>query len=172
MQIKTKRLVLVPLEQKYASDLLELWGNEEVIRYTNARQLSSLKEVEEKIDLFLKGDTADIYTSHFIVLKGKDVLGIAGLPIVNQEANIYGMYYQLIEKSWNKGYGTEVAKALIDYACNVVQAECVIADAITVNKASMRILQSIGFKQVDVDECGFTRNGKTYDIANFKYTVE
>lgn len=169
MQLETKQLELVPLEVKYAKELLKLWQDEEVIRYTNALKLEDVDAARDKITRWLQREEQDEYISHFVILKDKEVIGVIGIPAVNAEEGKNGFYYQLIRQFWNNGYGKEAAKAVFDYAIKEVKVNTLLADAVAANSASIKILKGLGFEETGITRHGFTESGKLHDIIHFQY---
>lgn len=169
MQLATKRLELVPLEVKYAKELLELWQDEEVIRYTNALQLEDVDAVRDKITRWLQREEQNEYISHFVILKDKEVIGVIGIPTINAEQGKNGFYYQLIKRFWHNGYGEEAAKAVFEYAIKEVKVSILLADAVTANSASIKILKGLGFEETGITRHGFTESGKLHDVIHFQY---
>nr|WP_302597214.1 GNAT family N-acetyltransferase [uncultured Cellulosilyticum sp.] len=169
MKLETKRLEIVPLEKKYAKQLLELWQDEEVIRYTNAMKLSDVDAVRDKIDIWLKNEEKSAHIGHFVVLKNKEVIGVIGIPTVDDDGEKRGFYYQLIRRFWNNGYGKEAAKAVLEYALKEVKVKVLFADAVTVNEASIKILKDLGFELIGITRNGFTVDGRLYHVMHFEY---
>lgn len=169
MKLETKRLEIVPLEEKYAKQLLELWQDEEVIRYTNAMKLTDVDAVRDKIDVWLKNEEKSAYIGHFVILKDKEVIGIIGIPSIDGKEEKRGFYYQLIRRFWNNGYGKEAAKAVFEYALKEVKVKQLFADAVTVNEASIKILKELGFTIIGITRNGFTANGRLYHVMHFEY---
>lgn len=169
MKLETKRLELVPLEEKYAKELLEIWQDPETIRYTNALLLDDVEDAREKIEGWLRRAAQNAYTTHFVILREKEVIGIVGIPAINETDGKYGFYYQLIKRFWHNGYGKEAAKAVLIYAIREVKAKMLLADAVPANEASVNILKSLGFKQIGVTRHGFTENGNVHNVIHFQY---
>lgn len=61
---------------------------------------------------------------------------------------------------WGRGYATEMARAVVDFAFREMGASDVTAACATWNKASRRVLEKIGMRFVRVDEQGFKKNGQ------------
>lgn len=169
MKLKTNRLELVPLEEKYAKELLEIWQDPETIRYTNALLLEDVESAREKIEGWLKREILATYTTHFVILREKEVLGVIGIPTINEKDGKYGFYYQLIKRFWHNGYGKEAAKAILIYAIKDVKAKMLLADVVPANEASVSILRGLGFKQIGITRDGFTENGNVHHVMHFQY---
>lgn len=109
------------------------------------------------------------HTTHFVILKEKEVLGVIGIPTINEKDGKYGFYYQLIKRFWHNGYGKEAAKAILIYAIKDVKAKMLLADAVPANEASVSILRGLGFKQIGITRDGFTENGNVHHVMHFQY---
>lgn len=74
-----------------------------------------------------------------IVEKGDDqVIGLALFHIDEDDQQALG--YRFRPKYWRKGYGTEIAKGLLDYYFNVLKVSKVTGGANKTNEASVKIL--------------------------------
>jgi ribosomal-protein-alanine N-acetyltransferase len=167
--ITTKRLELIPVDNKYSKDLFLLWNDFDVIKYTNATLIKTQNECNERIRLFIDNYTDWDYPNNFLILLDNRAIGIAGFPVISKEKSEFGFYYQLIKSCWNKGYASEAASALIKYIYNKYKKAVIYADALPVNPASIKILQKLGFEQIKFDKKGFKKNGFELDIFHFKY---
>ena len=143
--ITTKRLQLVPIEIKYAKDLLALWSDYEVVKYTYNPWCKTIEDCKARIEHIQKFiDT--LHMNNWVILHHNELIGVAGVPTVSDEKGEYGLYYQLCQNHWGKGFGFEVAKALVDELFENTKATVILADAVTVNPASMRILEKVGIE--------------------------
>jgi RimJ/RimL family protein N-acetyltransferase len=71
------------------------------------------------------------------------VIGHCGLVhILGQEE--VELIYALGKNHWSKGYATDAAQAVLDYAFDTLQLNHVIALAMPQNSASQRVMQKIG----------------------------
>ena len=98
--IKTKRLILKPLELNHAKGLYKLWTNENVIKYTYTVKKNDISQVEEFIKKRLENNTII-----FTIFLQDEIVGITGSPTIDTENGVYGLFYQLLEESWAHGYG-------------------------------------------------------------------
>lgn len=56
--------------------------------------------------------------------------------------------YRLFKRYWGKGYGTELAKALIDWGLNIKKLPKIIAPVHPDNIRSVKVLKKVGMKYV------------------------
>lgn len=151
--IQTNRLQLVPLTLDHAPAVLQhLWRDEQVLAYTNMTPLTTLEACEGKLYFFLQGQTDPTCPNHFAVLRKRRLIGIVGYPPLNSNHSQFGLYYQFAQAQWGKGYGTEATTALLNFIFEHHPRAIVYADVVPENVASVKILQTLGFTQTDVEE--------------------
>ncbi len=67
------------------------------------------------------------------------MIGLCGLIHNNDNEN--EIAYRFREKFWGLGYGTEIAKGLIDYGFEKMNFELITADTYILNKNSIKIIE-------------------------------
>lgn len=146
MELKTERLVLRPVctqdidtYQAYAMDA-------ETCRYmlflphrTREEALAELQEYEEN------RTKAPIPAYEMaIMLEDRHIGGVSLVPAEGKA--VMGW---IISKGWHgKGYAYEAARALMDYAVNVLGYSCIAAYCDARNLPSQRLMEKLGMKRV------------------------
>lgn len=97
--IKTKRLELVGFDVRYAMDLLELWSDFEVIKYTFTPLITTMEECIHYIQHQINRTDKE-FTDRFVILLDNKAIGIAGCVCMDKEKKIFGLYYQIARKHW------------------------------------------------------------------------
>lgn len=166
--IKTERLSLVPLSLDYSKEILRLWGDFEVIKYTNRTLISTEEECRENLSSWLTLHKDNLGPNKFAILLDDKLIGIAGFPLIDNNNFKCGFFYQIIRAYWGKGYGFEAANALLKYIFDKHQAAVIIADVVVSNIASIKILTKLGFSKTGIEEKGFKNNGMELDVVNFE----
>jgi len=96
------------------------------------------------------------------------VIGYCGLfffPDIEGQAEVE-IGYRLARSVWGKGYATEAAKAVRDYAFNVLRLERLIAMIDPSNIASIRVAEKIGMHyEKEVMFEGYTHPDHVYVIT-------
>lgn len=96
--------------------------------------------------------------SHALIGRGGlrciDTDGLKGVEIA----------YALMPNFWGKGLATEMARACIDIAFNILGLHEIIGFTTTTNKGSQRIMEKLGFK--------FERNFTYADLPHVLYTLK
>ncbi len=76
----------------------------------------------------------------------REFIGLCGVePFALRDETIYELAYRLRMPYWSKGYGTEASSAMLDYVFNQLDLTEVHAFAVRENKASINIIQKLGF---------------------------
>ena len=149
--IETDRLYMRELQQTDVDGMFELDSNAAVHQFLGNNPIKSKEEAAKVID-FVRKQYEDLGIGRWaVVLKETDeFIGWSGLKFfketVNGEKDFYELGYRFIEKHWGKGYATETAKASITYAFDVLKQEKVFAMTELGHKASISVLEKIGFR--------------------------
>jgi RimJ/RimL family protein N-acetyltransferase len=84
----------------------------------------------------------------FLITRGADVLGACGIARRDGEEPEIG--YWLGVAFWGRGYATEAARGVIDYAFGDLGCDCLAGGARVSNPASRRVLEKCGFQWTGV----------------------
>ena len=68
------------------------------------------------------------------------------------------------KKYWNKGYGSEALKLLLNYGFKALNLHNVLLDVYSFNKNAKRCYEKIGFKEIGKRREALYRDLKNYDI--------
>ncbi len=158
---------LVLLDKKYSSQLLKLWGNENVMKYTYLDTLDSIEQVEYRIDFWIKEHTSKSLPNNFVVMMDGEVVGVAGFPIKKKEPFCCGMYYQIMEEHQGKGIGTRVVGQMLDIIYKNYPKGNVVARCTESNIASKKVLLKNGFEYCGVEKEIFERKGVTDRVEKY-----
>ena len=149
-----------PLDANFEKDLLNIWSDKEVIKYTNIKNPCTLIEIKNKIDILKEFDV-------FIVSDKDGVIGIIGCPYIDKENLYFGLFYQFCRSSWSKGYATKSIKWLLEFMREKYNEITIFADVIHENVASEKILKHFGFKFILEENC-FEQNRVNMKIHNYR----
>ncbi len=140
----TERLVLRPLEARDRARLIKLANNFRV-----SKNLSTMPYpyTEACADEWL-GKQAGFWASGKTVALAITIEGelIGGTGIGVRDSADWELGYWLGEPYWNRGYGSEAATALCDYAFTRLKLERIVAGHFADNHASGSILTKLGFR--------------------------
>lgn len=146
----TPRLFFRDLYPNDTSQLFDIYSDKEAMKYRGSK-INNLADVERMIRNAITATPHNLAV-RLAVIK-KDSLEIIGTILTkysktNSECTIG---YSIAKKHWNKGYGTEIVKAMVK---NLLAENYPIIKAWTHpdNKGSIRILEKMGFLKVSQEE--------------------
>ena len=157
--IETQRLVLREILPTDIAGMLELDSDPEVHRYLGDSPVTDKERIIDVIN-FIRQQYIDNGVGRWAVIDKATnrFIGWAGLKFVtetiNDHTNYYDLGYRIIRKFWNKGFATEAATALLNYAFEKLNIEVVCAWVDCDNIASNKVLKKVGFrfiKKFDLD---------------------
>lgn len=170
---ETERFLLRELLPEDADALFELDADPEVHRYLGNNPVTEKKQIEEAIS-FIRQQYKDNGIGRWAIVDKEtgEFIGWGGLKFVTEpthnHCNYYDLGYRLLRKHWGKGIGTEVAKASLDFAFDVLNTETVFAMVDCGNKASDNILRKVGMCFIETfDLDGTPHNWYRLDKAEF-----
>lgn len=145
--LKTQRLGFSTWAQDDIGLAGALWGDPEVTRYICASGVFSREEIAARLNTEIAGGAAYQvqYWPVFELNTGRFV-GCCGLR--PRKAKEYEIGFHLLPGSWGKGYATEAARAVIEYAFTVLGAEKLFAGHNPHNSKSQKILNKLGFTYI------------------------
>lgn len=157
--LETNRLILRNLTQDDVDDLVRLDSDPEVMRFINGGIATTRKAIANEFLPYATGYYHKAKNLGFwaiIERKSQEFIGWIFLrPEIDfkllQQLNLaepgaVELGYRLRQQSWNQGYTTEVAQALIDKSLTQSNFNKIVAWALTENKASTRVMAKVGLK--------------------------
>ncbi|GAB1543430.1 GNAT family N-acetyltransferase [Scytonema sp. NUACC21] len=157
--LETERLILRQLTTEDAENLFKLDSDPQVMRFINGGKPTEYNVITEdtlprllgyyqKYDRFGFWATVEKSTNDFLgwfhVYPAIENKFAAELQIVQNHEIALG--YRLRQSSWGKGYATEVSKVLVNKGFREWNVQRVVAWALAVNKASIRVMEKVGLK--------------------------
>ena len=81
-----------------------------------------------------------------VVLKQTgEVIGVGGIQ-PQDKSKLYEFAWWIWKEHWNRGFATEIARAMVRHAFDVMRLPRVIAIADVPNRASIRVMEKIGMR--------------------------
>jgi len=149
LNLATERLIIRPFAMEDAQAFHHLLSQEEVVRYL-PEEVMPLEEATEiltwLISCYEKNTPQRIikYTVAVTLKDSGEVIGWGGFGPLDFDPEQIELYYGLGHEHWGKGYATESASAMLDYARQVVRLPKVIAVVHPENTASIKVLEKLG----------------------------
>ncbi|MEG4490035.1 GNAT family N-acetyltransferase [Microcoleus sp. D3_18_C4] len=95
----------------------------------------------------------DWHSYFFIHPKNQVLVGNGGFTGSPDESGNVEIGYEIASEYWNRGFATEVAQGMIDYAFDHEEVKAVIAHTLAEKNASNSVLQKVGMKFIaEVDD--------------------
>lgn len=159
-----KKLEYLLLDESFAYDLLRIWSDEDVIRYTNIKEPCTLDIIMDRIKRLRDYDI-------FVVNNEGGTIGIIGCPCIDKSKKEYGLFYQFCKSSWGQGYATMAIEWLLSYMKRKYTDVTIFADVVVDNVASEKILKRYGFKFIGHGDI-FERDGIKMKIHSYRLGAE
>lgn len=164
MIIRTKRLVLRPLEDRDRAEMISLLMDS---RIKQGYMLPDYAAEEDAALMFERLKTLS-QKEEFVLVGIFDDKGLAGFANrVSEENGCIELGYVIAPECWNRGYCTEAVTSLIDALFSAGFSE-VAAGAFEHNIASMRVMEKSGMTRLDktenIEYRGQTRRVICYSI--------
>ncbi|SHN67509.1 GNAT family N-acetyltransferase [Desulfitobacterium chlororespirans] len=168
--IKTERLILRPLERNDLDTAHEYAGDVENTKYMIHLPNNTIKETEQflqRIAAEWEKDNPSFY-EYAIILGGKH---IGAVSVYLDESRQEGELGWLISKMHQgNGYGTEAAKAVLDWAINELKVKKIVAYCDYRNEPSFHVMHKIGLC-LERDDGTRRYKGSDIDIPELMYSL-
>jgi [ribosomal protein S5]-alanine N-acetyltransferase len=144
----SESLVLKKVEEKDRAYYVPQVMTDNVMRYITGKGLSE-KEAHERFNLALEFGREHLDFGIFSVWsKGPpQYLGLARMKL--DEDGSVEIGYNLLEDFWDKGYGFEIAKTLMDFLIFKTEKRDIYALIEPENIGSVKIVEKLGFQKTD-----------------------
>lgn len=137
--LRGDRLTLRPVEPDDHAYLTRRWNEPTIRHWTN--RYDPITEAD--IEAFLEDETA----VHFVPCRNGDPVGFVWLFYVSDVNGTAEIGYWIEPAETGQGYGTEAARLCLRYAFDERNLRRVTARVFEGNDASVRILETLGFRE-------------------------
>ena len=137
---ETKRLIIRNLVETDSDDYYDMMGNPNVMNMI-PREVMSREESDKHLNSFIGKDQTltDLKVWGIETKTENEFIGLCAFLKNNENEDEIG--YRLREKHWRKGFGTEIAKGLIEFGFKELEMEKITADVDIKNLNSAKILE-------------------------------
>lgn len=162
--LDTNRLVLRGFKAEDLEFVYEHFSNPDVCQYLYDNEpLGSIEKAQEIIDAYAEPETKDHNRWVLVNKATQQEMGTCGFHCWDQVNNCADIGYDLEKKYWKKGYMKEALNKILRFGFNKMQLNRVQAFVALENKASCRLLESLGFKREGIIRENHFYRGKYYD---------
>ncbi|NMH72175.1 GNAT family N-acetyltransferase [Bacillus sp. RO2] len=165
--IHTERLNLRPLKLQDADRVEELASDYELAKTTlNVPHPYPAGSAADFIRSMWAAEEKGLVVFAIVEKESDSLLGI--INIKQTLAYKRGeLGYWVGRPYWGKGYGTEAARAMVEYGFNVLGLNKVFAGAFTDNPGSWHIMEKVGMKHEGTWRQHAMRDGRFVDLAYY-----
>ncbi len=166
--LSTQRFILRKATTKDASDLLELYSNEEVVKYLPFTPFQSEEDAINELnwyDKIFKEQTGLRWVIE--ELDSKKVIGTCGFLNFEKAHNRIEIGYDLTPKYWGKGVMKEALTCIIHFAFKTMNINKIEAKVEPQNISSIKLLEKLDFYKEGVLRQHEFEKGQYVDLAMF-----
>lgn len=147
--MKTERIAFSAWDENGMTLAKTLWGQAAVTKYICKTGVFTDEDIKERLATEIEnGKTAGVQYWQIFNKNSGEFLGCCGLRPFKNEKTGYEIGFHLCEAAWGKGYATEAAQAVIDYAFKSLNADVIYAGRHPDNTASEKVLLKLGFEYI------------------------
>jgi RimJ/RimL family protein N-acetyltransferase len=121
---------------------------------------------EDHAVAFVRALAEEIRNTVFLIECGRAAIGMVGVDWREPEAPELG--YWLGVQHWGQGFGTEAARAVIDFTFEEFEVEQLFSGARVTNPSSRNILEKCGFQWIGVELHRFEALGSSTPVDRFR----
>lgn len=148
MTLTTERLTLTPVNMSQLHSTFEYAGNLENTKFMMFLPYDSLEETENVLRQSIENWHCEKPAyRHFAIMLGEKHIGEITLYFVDDPKSAE-LGWVIHRDHWNRGYVTEAALAMLEYAKQVWEIERVFACCDSENTGSYRVMEKIGMHRV------------------------
>lgn len=172
--LETERLLLRKLQLGDVYEYYErLFGDADVSRYMLFEPHQTILESLESVQRKLARYEEENYYCWGVELKEEaGLMGLVELLRFDEQAQSCSFVYMLGCNYWNQGYGTEMLKAVFQFAFDELEVERIVADHMTENMASGRVMEKAGMKHIGTETGKYEKLGTRYDAEVYEIQKE
>jgi ribosomal-protein-alanine N-acetyltransferase len=166
--LQTPRLILRPFQHSDAPDVQRLAGDIEISRVT----LNIPHPYENGMaEAWISKQQAAPNTLNFAIIERENgaFYGCVGLSIDETKTKAE-LGYWIGVPFWNRGYCTEAARALVDYAFDVLNLEHIEARHLDINPASGSVMKKLGLTLKGVSHSSVRKGDQLHSLTHYAIT--
>lgn len=172
--IVTERLVLRSLRREDTQDYYDRIGSSAAVtKYMTFHPHTSLADSEASMEkTFARYARRESYRWG-ITLRGDDrIIGVFDLLGLDREKDSCTFAYMIGEQWWGRGYGTETARAVLDFAFREMEVRTVAVDHFAENPASGAVMRKVGMRHMGTRPGAYQKDGVLHDAECYELTRE
>lgn len=150
--------------------LLDMFSQDEVVKYTNFKKFSDSAALGQFLDRFLNiGLGEPLQYGPYSIYLDSELIGLCGLQQQKLDEGLSELWYILNKNHWRKGLARQAINILMGQARSNERLKTICAEAIDKNIASWKILENLGFSLVSTTKEGFKKGDIVEDLRCYVY---
>lgn len=148
MVLTTERLHLRPFTAADQDAIHAVYADPDVMRHVGHGAHQTMAETANALRIY--GEVLGRRGYSFLAVTERDggaLIGDGGLHPLGGEGPDIELGYTLARSAWGRGYATELGRALIGHAFDVLGADRVVAQVEPANAASRHVLEKLGMTE-------------------------
>ncbi len=147
--LQTNRTILRRFQISDLENMIRLESDPDVMKFTPSRIPQTNERTEARLKSLVEKEPAYAPLGVWAV-ELKDTADFVGwFMLVKTEFEVPELGFMILKNQWGKGLATEVAQALIDFGMKNLKYPGVAAVTDSDNKASIHVLEKLGFRKVN-----------------------
>ena len=148
-------------------------SSEEVTKYMLWQPHISLQESRESIEkVLMRYRDGNTYTWGIALAEDDSIIGRIDLLRFDEEQSSCSFAYMLGKEFWGCGFGTESLKAVFAFAFEKMEIQRIVADHMSDNIASGKVMQKAGMHYVRKQVSKYEKCGMYYDADEYMITID
>ncbi len=155
--LETDRLILRPIEQEDAEDLLVIYADPETLQFTSVRPRETFEEIYDCIEKYRERYFQGKPAPWAMVLKETNVvIGLCGFIKWIPELASAELVYLSARGYWDQGFAAEAKRAIVTCAFNQMKLNRIESHVYNGDEVSLEVNKTLGFRVIGtVPEYGY-----------------
>jgi [ribosomal protein S5]-alanine N-acetyltransferase len=148
--LQTKRLTLRDIEPSDCPIIFEFANDGSISRHLRFGSISSESGTQEYVAKAMAARDASPRLSYKLAMSIKPLTKMAGscwMDIEDPQSRNASIGYFVEQRHWNKGYATEMLRALVQFGFEELQLHRIYGNCDAENPATRRVLEKVGMRQ-------------------------
>jgi [ribosomal protein S5]-alanine N-acetyltransferase len=166
--LETPRMVLREMTLGDIDAVLRIRGDYEVTKYNTGKPITTRREAEIIIDSIVSDYRQQLSLRWAMALKTNNrMIGMCGFNYWDHISFKASVGYDLARDYWGQGYMPEALRHILHFGFAEMQLNRIEADCTSLNTASVRVLEKVGFQHEGVQRDQYFEGGQFYDLMLF-----
>ena len=148
--LKTERLNLRPILETDIENIHELHSLAETDKYNTLGIPNNIDETKIILEKWITENNLEINKSYIFAVElnnENQFIGLIGINLGKEKYKNAEVWFKFHSKFWNKGYGTETLKKILNFGFESLNLHRIEAGCAVDNIGSVSVLEKVGMKR-------------------------